>query len=79
LKERNDTGAPLVLPDDVGEITVCADGRFDDAALAIELTHEGLAFAPAAASIRSPGQQRLTVRSKLLRGQLWRAAPNLAL
>jgi hypothetical protein len=67
ILHRNDTGAPLVLPDDAGEITVRADGRFDGAALAIELSHDGMAFASAAAPIWSPGQQRLTVRPKMLR------------
>ena len=64
---RNDTGAPLVLPSDAGELLVQVDGRFDGAALMIELSHDGVEFAPAAAAVRSPRAQRLVVRPKILR------------
>jgi hypothetical protein len=64
---RNDTGAPLVLPSDAGELLVQVDGRFDGAALTIELSHDGIEFVPAAASVRSPRAQRLAVRPKILR------------
>jgi hypothetical protein len=64
---RNDTGAPLVLPSDAGELLVQVDGRFDGAALLMELSHDGLQFAPAAAPVTSPRAQRLPVRPKVLR------------
>src|SRR5262245_24685036 len=63
----NSAGAPLVLPDEPCEITVRADGRFDGAALAIEITYDGVTYATAAAPMRAPGQQRLTVQPKALR------------
>jgi hypothetical protein len=64
---RNDIGAPLVLPSDAGELLVQVDGRFDGAALMIELSHDGVEFAPAATAVREPRAQRLAVRPKILR------------
>jgi hypothetical protein len=52
ISHRNDTGAHLVLPDDVGDISTRADGRFDGAVLTIEHSHDGAMFAPVAAPIR---------------------------
>jgi hypothetical protein len=54
---RND--APLAamgtmrLPEDAGEVTMRADGRFDGAVLAIEVSNDGVMFAPAAAPTRA--------------------------
>jgi hypothetical protein len=42
-----------VLPSDAGELLVQIDGRFDGAALMIELSHDGVGC-PAAAAVRSP-------------------------
>lgn len=67
ILRRNDVGAALVLPDDACDITMRADGRFDGAGLAVEITYDGTAYAPAASPMREPGRQRLTVRPKALR------------
>lgn len=67
ILRANSTGVPLVLPDEDCTIDLRADGRFDSAALVIEMSHDGVTFAPASAPMRAPGQQRLTVRPKMLR------------
>jgi hypothetical protein len=56
-----------VLPNDIGDLLVQVDGRFDGAALAIELSQDGVEFAPAAAAVRSPRALRLAVRPKIIR------------
>jgi hypothetical protein len=67
ILHRDDTGAPLVLPDDNSTIDVNVSGEFAGAHLAIELSHDGVAYDAVASPIQSPRTQRINAAVKMLR------------